>query len=135
MPLDAAYAELQAVSNFSFLRGASHASELILRTRELGLAAIGIADHNTLAGVVRAHGAARQAKIRLVVGARLDFADAPSLLAYPTDRAAYGRLAQLLTDGKRRARKGECRLLRADLLTYGEGMRLVALPPERLDRG
>ncbi len=127
------YAELQVTSNFSFLRGASHPAELVLRAHELGLAAIAIADRNTLAGVVRAHAAAKETGLRLVIGARLDFLDAPSVLAFPTDRAAYGRLAQLLTDGKRRAKKGECRLMLADLLAQGDGQRLVALPPERLD--
>jgi error-prone DNA polymerase len=130
---DPRYAELQVTSNFSFLRGTSHPAELVLRAHELGLAAIGIADRNTLAGVVRAHAAARETGMRLVVGARLDFTDAASVLAFPTDRAAYGRLAQLLTDGKRRAPKGECRLRFADLEAYGDGQRLVALPPARLD--
>jgi error-prone DNA polymerase len=126
------YAELQVTSNFSFLRGASHPAELVLQARELGLGAIAIADRNTLAGIVRAHVAAREASLRLVVGARLDFTDAASVLAFPTDRAAYGRLAQLLTDGKRRAKKGECRLTLSDLLALGEGQRLVALPPMAL---
>ena len=103
-----AYAELQVTSNFSFLRGASHPQELVLQAAVLGLSAIAITDRNSLAGVVRAHGAAKQAGIRLVVGARLDLADAPSLLCFPTDRAAYGRLSQLLTLGKRRSPKGEC---------------------------
>ncbi len=125
------YAELQVTSNFTFLRGASHPAELVLRARELGLAALAITDRNSLAGIVRAHAAAREAGLRLVVGARLDFADAASLLAFPTDRAAYGRLAQLLTDGKIRAKKGECRLTLADLFARGEGQRLIALPPDR----
>jgi error-prone DNA polymerase len=124
------YAELQVASNFSFLRGASHPAELVLRAKELGLAAVAIADRNTLAGIVRAHAAAREAEFRLIVGARLDFQDGPSLLAFPTDRAAYGRLSQLLTDGKRRAPKGECHLGQADLLAYGDGQQLIALPPE-----
>jgi error-prone DNA polymerase len=110
------YAELQAVSHFSFLRGASHPAELVMRAHELGLKALALADRNTLAGVVRAHSAAREAKLRLVIGSRLDVTDAASMLVFPTDRAAYGRLAQLLTDGKRRAGKGECHLTLADLL-------------------
>src|SRR5579864_2876979 len=127
------YAELQVTSNFSFLQGASHPAELVLRARELGLAAIAVTDRNTLAGVVRAHAAAKEARMRLVIGARLDFTDAASFLAFPTDRAAYGRLAQLLTDGKRRAQKGECHLAFANLLAHGGGQRLIALPPERID--
>ncbi len=128
------YAELQVTSNFSFLRGASHPDELVLRAHELGLSAIAVTDRNTLAGVVRAHAAAKEAGLRFVVGARLDFTDGPSLLAFPTDRAAYGQLTQLLTDGKRRAKKGECLLTLEDLLVSGDGLRIVALPPEQPDR-
>jgi error-prone DNA polymerase len=127
------YAALQVTSHFSFLHGASHPAELVLRAKELGLAALAITDRNTLAGIVRAHMAAKEARIRLVIGARLDFVDAASVLVFPTDRAAYGRLAQLLTDGKRRAKKGECRLGFADLLAYGEGQRFIALPPDAPD--
>ncbi len=124
------YAELQAVSNFSFLRGASHAEELVEEAARLGLAAIGIADRNTLAGAVRAHMAAKRAGIRLLTGARLDRADGASLLCYPRDRAAYGRLCRLLTLGQRRAAKGGCVLHREDLLAHAEGQVLIALPPE-----
>jgi len=125
-----AYAELQAVSNFSFLRGASHPGELVVAAKVLGLSAIALTDRNTLAGVVRAHIEAKRKDVamRFIVGARLDFLDAASVLVYPTDRAAYGRLAQLLTDGKRRAKKGECHLHFAELFAYGEGQRLIAVP-------
>jgi error-prone DNA polymerase len=103
-----AYAELQITTNFCFLRGASHAHELVLRAAELGLAAIGVTDRNSLAGIVRAHLATKEMGLRLVVGCRLDFRDgSPSLLCYPTDRDAYGLLCRLLTIGKRRADKGE----------------------------
>ena len=130
-----AYAELQAVSNYSFLRGASHPGELVVAANALGLAAIALADRNTLAGVVRAHVEAKREDVRMrfIVGARLDFLDAASVLVYPTDRAAYGRLAQLLTDGKRRAKKGECHLSLAELFAYGEGQRLIAIPPDAPD--
>ena len=124
-----AYAELQAVSNFSFLRGASHADELVARAAELGLAAIGIADRNTLAGAVRAHVAAKAAGLRLLVGARLDLACGLSLLCYPRDRAAYGRLCRLLTLGQRRTTKGGCVLQRDDVAAHAEGQVLIALPP------
>jgi error-prone DNA polymerase len=127
------YAELQAVSNFSFLRGGAHPEELVLQAKGLGLGALTLADRNTLAGVVRAHIAAKEAKLRFLPGARLDFRDAASVLVYPTDRAAYGRLAQVLTDGKRRAPKGECHLTLADLFAYGEGQRLIAIPPDACD--
>ncbi len=125
-----AYAELQVTSNYSFLRGASHADELVATAKDLGLAAIGIADRNTLAGVVRAHVAAKEAGQRLLVGAHLVPEDGPEVLCYPTDRAAYGRLCRLLTLGKRRAEKGACRFSFAELMAHGAGQVLIALPPE-----
>jgi error-prone DNA polymerase len=128
------YAELQVTSNFSFLCGASHPPELVLRSVELGLSAIALTDRNTLAGVVRAHTAAKELGLRFLVGARLDFTNATSLLAFPTNRAAYGRLTQLLTDGKRRAKKGECLLTLDDLFAYGDGQQFIALPPEQPDQ-
>jgi error-prone DNA polymerase len=124
------YAELQVTSNFSFLRGGSHPHELVAMAEALGHRAIAITDRNTLAGVVRAHAAAEDLGFRLVIGCRLDLTDAPSLLCFPTDRAAYGRLSRLLTRGKRRAEKGQCHLTYADLLDYGAGQLLIALPPE-----
>ena len=133
----AAYAELQAVSNFSFLRGASHAEELVGRAAALGLAAIGIADRNTLAGAVRAHVAAKAADLGLLTGARLDLASEGacglSLLCYPRDRAAYGRLCRLLTLGQRRTTKGSCVLHGDDVTAHAEGQVLIALPPDRLN--
>ena len=99
------YAELQTTSNFSFLRGAAHPEELVARAAERNLNAIAITDRNTLAGVVRAHLAARETAIKLIVGARLDFTDAPSLICLPMNREAYGRLSQLITLGRRRAPK------------------------------
>ncbi len=128
-----AYAELQVTSHFSFLRGASSPKELVEQAAALGLGAIAIADRNTLAGVVRAHQAAQEAGLRLVIGARLDFTDAPSLLCFPEDRAAYGRLSQMLTDGKMRSQKGQCNLMLDDLFAHGDGQRLVALPVEQPD--
>ena len=127
------YAELQVTSNFSFLRGASHPDELAVAAAALGLEALAITDRNTLAGVVRAHVAAKAAGIRLVVGARLDFDGASSVLCLPTDRAAYGRLSRLLTLGKRRAAKGKCHLTRDDLHDHGAGQVVIALPPARAD--
>ncbi|HEV2334558.1 MAG TPA: PHP domain-containing protein, partial [Stellaceae bacterium] len=124
------YAELQVTSNFSFLRGASHPGELVRTAAALGHQAIAITDRNSVAGLVRAHQAAKSAGIRLVIGVRLDLDDGTSLLAYPQDRAAYGRLTRLLTLGKRRAPKGECRLDYAEIVAHGEGQILVVLPPE-----
>jgi len=127
------YAELQVTSNFSFLRGASHPHELVATAAALGHRAIAITDRNSLAGVVRAHEAARQAHIRLVVGARLDIDDAPSFLCFPTDRGAYGRLSRLITLGRRRAPNAQCRLTLDDLCAHQAGQVLVALPPEKPD--
>ena len=107
----ARYAELDVTTNFSFLRGGSHPEELVATAKALGLEALAVTDRNTLAGVVRAHLAAKEVGgIKFIVGARLDLEDAPSLLAYPKDRAAYGRLCRLLTLGQRRAEKGQCTL-------------------------
>jgi error-prone DNA polymerase len=123
------YAELQVTTNFSFLRGAAHPDELVLTAGALGHQAIGITDRNSFAGIVRAHHAAKQVGIRLVVGCRLDLSNGTSLLAFPEDRAAYGRLTRLLTLGKRRAPKGECHLDYADVVAHGDGQIIVALPP------
>jgi error-prone DNA polymerase len=125
-----AYAELQVTSNFSFLRGASHPDELVATAAALGHRAIALTDRNTVAGLVRAHQAARIVGLRLVAGVRLDLRDGASLLAYPEDRAAYGRLTRLLTLGKRRAPKGACHLDFADVVAHGEGQIVVVLPSE-----
>ncbi len=90
------YTELQVTTNFSFLRGASHPEELVEQAAALGYAAVGITDRNTLAGIVRAHVAAKKAGIRLIVGCRLDLQDGPSLLAYPMNKSGYARLSNLL---------------------------------------
>lgn len=125
-----AYAELNVTSNFSFLRGASHAGELVETAKELGLSAIAVADRNTLSGIVRAHAAAKKAALRFIVGARLDFVcGSPSLLCFPTDRTAYGRLTKLLSAGQLKTKKGECELRYADLLEHGQGQVFIVLPP------
>src|SRR5580700_2989134 len=128
------YAELQVTSNFSFLRGASHPDELVRQAALFGFAAIAITDRNSLAGIVRAHQAAKETGIRLIVGVRLDLRDGTSLLAFPEDRAAYGRLTTLLTLGKRRAPKGECHLDYGDVVAHGAGLVVALLPPEGADR-
>jgi error-prone DNA polymerase len=128
-----AYAELAAATNFSFLRGASHPEEMVAQANALGLAGIGIADRNSVAGVVRAHVYAREHECALHVapGARLVFSDgAPDVLAYPQDRAAWGRLCRLLTRGNLRARKGACLLVFDDLAEWSEGLRFIALEAE-----
>jgi len=135
--MTAALAEIAATTNFSFLRGASHPKEMVAQAAVLGYAAIGIADRNSLAGVVRAYDALNQMREqtsatlpKLLVGARLVFVDGtPDILAYPSDRAGYGRLCRLLSDGKLRAPKGECLLTLSDLLKWQEGLLLVVMPP------
>jgi error-prone DNA polymerase len=177
------YAELAAASNFSFLRGASSGADLVLTALLLGHSGLGIADRNTVSGVVRAWSALEQLRedgepppskvreggapgehvwiehplsadfpltraelqdrakaFRLVTGARLVFCDgAPDVIAYPKDRSGWGRLCRLLSvgnlrpaPGKRRAVKGECRLLLDDLLSDPSGLFLIVMPPRRL---
>ncbi|MEK9724893.1 MAG: PHP domain-containing protein, partial [Rhodospirillaceae bacterium] len=134
-----AYAELQVASNFSFLRGASHPEELVVTAAALGLAAVALTDRNSVSGLVKAHVAAKQAGIRLVVGCHVEVVDGPDVLVYPTDRAAYGRLTRLLTLGKRRVAKGACEIRLDDLLdpagvfAAGAGQIAAAVPPDDPD--
>ena len=140
----ARYAELCVTSNFTFLTGASHPEELIIRAAQFGLEAIAITDRNTLAGVVRAYSALKEMKRtlntqkvsrlpRLIVGARLVLRDSEiEWLALPTNIDAYGRLSRLLTVGKRRAEKGQCHLNQTDLLEWGKGLVFIALIPENV---
>ncbi len=136
-----AYAELDMRSNFSFLEGASHADELVLTAKALGLAAIGIADRNSLAGVVRAHVAAKAQGLSLLIGCRLVFTDETELIVYPRDRAAYGRLCRLLSLGKMgsedepRIAKGDCQLSFDQAVSLGKGLIGLVPAPERLGPG
>ncbi len=127
------YTELQITSNFSFLRGGSHPKELVKKAAELGFDTIAITDHNTLAGIVRAHVAAKEAKIRLIVGCHLELMDGSPLLAYPTDKQAYQRLSGLLSTGNLRAEKGECHLYKADVYQFSEGMKFITIAPLSLN--
>lgn len=132
--------ELCTTTNFSFLRAASHPEEFVERAWELDYAGIGIADRNTLAGVVRAHAKAKEMyeeakkegknpSVKLAIGARLVFRDGtPDIVVYPKDREAYGRLTRLLTIGNRRAPKGECFLDFSDFLDHAEGQRAIVIP-------
>ncbi len=172
---EAAYAELAAASNFSFLRGASHPKSLVLSAILRGHTGLGLADRNTVAGVVRAWSAlntlreeglsppeklrdggspgetvyvedpmndpalservkARAQDFKLLTGARLAFNDGtPDIVAYPEDRAGWGRLTRLLTLGNRRAVKGQCEIGLADLLADAEGLLLIVMPERRLE--
>ncbi|WGM29922.1 error-prone DNA polymerase [Brevundimonas sp. NIBR11] len=155
---DGEYAELGAITNFSFLEGASHPWEMMMQAKALGLAAVGVADRNTLAGMVRAAMGAEDYDIRLVVGVRLAFLDGTELIVFPRNRAAYGRLCRLLTLGKSevldddpspsphphlrlvepehqedrpdRISKGETRLTFSQAAAHGEGMMALAVAPE-----
>src|SRR5204862_7789148 len=123
-------------TNFSFLRGGSDPRAYVHQASLLGIPVIGIADHNTLAGVVRAYKELENPEItrkpKLLIGTRLVFIDGtPDILAYPRDRAAYGRLCQLLSKGKLAAEKGECHLRFADLAEFSEGLLLVLVPAYR----
>lgn len=127
------YAELQITTNFSFLRGGSHPEEIIDAAVALGYKAIAVTDRNTLAGIVRAHAAARGKPISFIPACRIDLVDGPSLLAYPTDREAYGRLSALLSAGNLRAEKGQCLIYKADVYKHAAGIRFIAIPPDVLN--
>ncbi|MCL6504894.1 MAG: error-prone DNA polymerase, partial [Pirellulales bacterium] len=124
------YAELHCKSNFSFLRGASHPDELAAQAAHLGYTALAITDRHSLAGVVRAHAAAKAVGLKLLVGAEVWPQDGPGMVLLAADRASYGRLARLLTTGKRRAAKGECSLFWEDVAAHAERLLAgVLLPP------
>lgn len=127
------YAELQVTSNFTFLRGGSHPEEIVEQAAQLGYQAVAMTDRNTLAGIVRAHVAARGKNIRFIPACRLDLLDGPSLLAYPTSKSAYANLSALLTEGNLRAEKGDCHLYRADVYKYAAGIKFIMIPPASLN--
>ena len=158
-----AYAELDVRTNFSFLEGASHPAEVVFQGKVLGLEAVGVADRNSLAGVVRAHAEAKARDMRLLVGCRLQFTDGAELIVYPRDRAAYGRLCRLLSIGKSAIQgsgavgeggfkpppdipaandekgskaipKGECRLSFEQAAALGQGLIALAPAPQTIDR-
>jgi error-prone DNA polymerase len=123
------FVELCTTTNFSFLRAASHPEEFVEQARYLDHAGIGIADVNTLAGMVRAHAKAKEEGLRLAVGVRLAFRDGtPDIVTYPTDRKAYGRLTRLLTLGNTPAPKGECWLDLPMFLDHAEGQQAIVVP-------
>ncbi len=122
------YAELQCTSHFSFLRGASSCEELFAQAAYLGIREMAIVDRHSMAGIVRAHVAAKEAGIRLIVGCRLDLTDGMAVLVFPTDRPAYARLCRLLSLGKKRGGKAQCRLDWSDLVAYGEGLIAILVP-------
>lgn len=116
------YAELHCRTNYSFLEGASHADELVERAAALGYAALAITDRNSLAGVVRAHVAAKPLKFKLLIGAEITPLDSSPLLLWAQHRAGYGRLSRLITVGRRQAPKGECCLHFEEVAGHAEGL-------------
>ncbi len=122
------YAELHCLSNFTFLRGASHPEELVARAHELGYAALAITDECSLAGVVRAHGAAKAVGLRLIVGSEIRLEDGLRLVLLATNRDGYGNLSQLITQGRRAAEKGCYVLRRSDLENGLAGCLALLLP-------
>jgi error-prone DNA polymerase len=126
--MSARYAELQVTSHFSFLRGASSCEELFAHAAALGIEALAVVDRNSLAGIVRAHEAAKVTGVRQIVGCRLDLANGMSVLVYPTDRPAYSQLCRLLSVGKKRAGKAKCVLHWEDLVDWSEGLIAVLVP-------
>ncbi|MEM9410223.1 MAG: PHP domain-containing protein [Planctomycetota bacterium] len=139
------YCELHCKTNYSFLTGASHADELVDQAIELDYSALAVTDENTLAGVVRAYSAAKEAnkilvesgttrQLKLIVGAEVIFNDAPPVVLWATDRASYAKLTRLLTVGRRRAPKGECWLRFDDLADHHQGLLAGVSPPIPGDR-
>ena len=127
------FAELHCLSNFSFLRGASHAEELVVRAAKLGYGALAVTDECSLAGVVRAHRAAKEHGLHLIIGTEIRLADGPKLVLLAMDRRGYGNLSALITRGRRNAKKGDYRLTRSDLDDGVPGC-LALLIPERTKR-
>src|SRR5436190_7287497 len=122
------YAELHCISNFTFLRGASHPEELVERAQELGYAALAITDECSLAGVVRAHVEAKQQRLPLIIGSEFHLDDGLRFVLLATDRSSYGNLAALITRGRRNAVKGSYRLTRADIADGIAGCLALWLP-------
>jgi error-prone DNA polymerase len=134
------FVELGVSTCFSFLRGASDAVDLATTAHALGYDKLGCADLNTMAGVVRLHAAARKTQLTPVIGCRLQLVTGETFLAYPRDRAAYGRLCTLLSKGKMHAPdgswqiKGNCEITLADLTEHSADVQLIVIPCCDLDQ-
>lgn len=126
------YTELQVTTNFTFLRGASHPEELVEQAVLLGFHSIGITDRNSLAGIVRAHAAAKKSGIKIIIGCRLDLIDGISVIIYPVNKSGYSRLVNLITTGNLRTEKGKCELLKSDLINIKDA-KVLLIPPETLN--
>ncbi|WP_137177764.1 error-prone DNA polymerase [Roseomonas sp. AR75] len=130
--MDEPFAELGALSNFTFLEGASYPRELAVAAKALGMAAFGIADRNSVAGLVRGMVAAEQVGIHFVAGIRLCLNDGAEYLAWPADRAAWGRLCRMLSAARMEGEKGDTRLTREMLLDHAEGSVMARIPPAQV---
>ncbi len=139
-PSRAPFVELGLVSCFTFLRGASDAVDLVMTARALGYDAIGIADANSMAGVVRVHTEAQTLKLRPVIGCRIETVEGLTFLAYPKNRAGYGHLCRLISAGRMQTLSGEwqekgvCEIDLAMLAVHSEDVQLICLPPRDLDK-
>jgi error-prone DNA polymerase len=123
------YAELHCLSNFSFHRAASHPEELVAQAAQLGYTALALTDQASVAGIVRAHAAAKEHGLKLLVGAELALESGPTLVAWAQNRRGYAHLCQLITTGRLRAAKGRCRLTWEDLAGHTEGLLVGVSPP------
>nr|WP_137678551.1 error-prone DNA polymerase [Parerythrobacter lutipelagi] len=138
-PPRAAFVELGLLSCFTFLRGASDAVDLVMTARQLGYDAIGIADANSMAGVVRVHSEAKTLKLKPLIGCRIETVEELALLAYPRNRMAYGRLCRLISAGRMQTldgewqAKGACEISLGMLAEHSEDVQLILLPPRDLD--
>src|SRR5438045_5643197 len=118
------YTELQVTTNFSFLRGASHPEELVECAAAIGYKSIAITDRNSLAGIVRAHAAAKtKESFRIIPGCRLVILNGPDLLAYPVSKQGYSTLSNLLTVGNLRTEKGKCDLYKQDVFDHSRDIK------------
>src|SRR5216683_7810358 len=127
------YTELHCLSNFTFLRGASHPEELVHRAAGLGYHALAVTDECSLAGVVRAHVAAKDIGLPLVIGSEIRLNDGPKLVMLATDRESYGNLSELITRGRRRGKKGSYSLARSDLGGALPGCLVLLVPDGQHD--
>lgn len=128
------YAALHCLTNFSFLEAASHPEELVVRAAELGYSALAITDSNSLAGVVRANTATKDHPLKLIIGSEIRPVDAPPVVLWVKDRRGYGNLCRLITLGRRRAAKGECRIRLEDIAGYSTGLLAGVVPPPRCEQ-
>jgi DNA polymerase III alpha subunit len=134
MPSLPAYAELHCLTNFTFLRGASHAQELVARAQELGYSALAITDECSFAGVVRAHVAAKQHGLKLIIGTEVQIDDGPKLVLLATNRESYGHISALITRARGRAAKGRYCVTLADLEQNLDHCLVLLVPPHSLVR-